>query len=203
HFKILIHHKPKTMGTRLVTVSTFTLLFSTTLLFHPSLSELCNPNDKKVRLQIKKGFKDPYVLTSWKPDTDCCVDWYCVTCDPKTNRTNALFVVKGGLSGQIPPQIGDLPYLENLELHKNENLTGPIPHAITNLKHLKFLSLDWNSLSGSVPDFLSQLKNLTFLQLSFNNLTGPIPGSLSKLPYLWSLRLDRNKLTGTGPGIVW
>lgn len=186
------------MDTKLVTIFSLTLFISTTL-FHPSLSELCNPNDKKVLLQIKKAFNDPYVLTSWKPDTDCCVDWYCVTCNPKTHRINSLTVITGSLSGPIPPQIGDLPYLENLELHKQVNLTGPIPQAIGNLKHLNFLRLDWNSLSGSVPDFLSQLSNLTFLELSFNNLTGPIPSSLSKLSNLRSLRLDRNRLTGPIP----
>ncbi|KAF4374492.1 hypothetical protein F8388_016043 [Cannabis sativa] len=185
------------MKSKSVTTIIFTLLFSTTLL-DPSLSELCNQNDKKVLLQIKKAFNDPYVLTSWHEDTDCC-DWYCVTCDPKTHRITALTVITGSLTGPIPTQVGDLHYLENLDLHKQVNLTGPIPPAIAKLRNLKFLRLNWNSLTGSVPDFLSQLTNLTFLDLSFNNLTGPIPASLSKLPNLRSLRLDRNKLTGSIP----
>lgn len=178
-------------------------IFSLTLFFfsllHPSLSELCNPNDKKALLQIKQAFNNPYVLTSWKPDTDCCTDWYCVTCDDKTHRINSLTVVTGSLSGHIPPQVGDLPYLETLMLHKQPNLTGPIQQSITNLKNLKYLRLTWNNLSGPVPHFLSKLTNLDFLELSFNNLTGSIPASLSKLPVLRSLRLDRNKLTGPIP----
>ncbi|KAF4370741.1 hypothetical protein F8388_025120, partial [Cannabis sativa] len=154
-------HKPKPMKSKSVTTIIFTLIFSTTLL-DPSLSELCNQNDKKVLLQIKKAFNDPYVLTSWHEDTDCC-DWYCVTCDPKTHRITALTVITGSLTGPIPTQVGDLHYLENLDLHKQVNLTGPIPPAIAKLKNLKFLRLNWNSLTGSVPDFLSQLTNLTFL----------------------------------------
>ncbi|GMY14145.1 polygalacturonase inhibiting protein [Fagus crenata] len=169
-----------------------------TLLFSSTLSELCNPKDKKVLLQIKKAFNDPYILTSWNPNTDCC-DWYCVTCDPTSNRINSLTIFSGNLSGQIPPEVGDLPFLQTLEFHKLSNLTGPIQPAIVKLKSLNFLRLSWTNLSGSVPDFLSKLKNLTFLDLSFNDLTGSIPPSLSLLPNLDALHLDRNNLTGVIP----
>nr|AAP92912.1 polygalacturonase-inhibiting protein [Pyrus hybrid cultivar] len=184
------------MELKFSTFLSLTLLFSSVL--NPALSDLCNPDDKKVLLQIKKAFGDPYVLASWKSDTDCC-DWYCVTCDSTTNRINSLTIFAGQVSGQIPALVGDLPYLETLEFHKQPNLTGPIQPAIAKLKGLKFLRLSWTNLSGSVPDFLSQLKNLTFLDLSFNNLTGAIPSSLSELPNLDALRLDRNKLTGHIP----
>ncbi|KAB2608146.1 Polygalacturonase-inhibiting protein [Pyrus ussuriensis x Pyrus communis] len=184
--------KTQNNGTQVLTFLSLTLLFSSVL--NPALSDLCNPDDKKVLLQIKKAFGDPYVLASWKSDTDCC-DWYCVTCDSTTNRINSLTIFAGQVSGQIPALVGDLPYLETLEFHKQPNLTGPIQPAIAKLKGLKSLRLSWTNLSGSVPDFLSQLKNLTFLDLSFNNLTGAIPSSLSELPNLGALRLDRNKLT--------
>ncbi|KAJ4728954.1 Polygalacturonase-inhibitor protein [Melia azedarach] len=173
----------------------FFLLF---LLFSPSLSDLCNPSDKKVLLKIKKAFNNPYILASWNPDTDCC-DWYTVTCDLTTNRINSLTIFAGDLPGQIPPEVGDLPYLETLEFHKLTNLTGPIQPAIAKLKNLKFLRLSWTNLSGPVPDFLSQLNKLTFLDLSFNSLSGSIPSSLSKLQNLDALHLDRNKLTGPIP----
>ncbi|GMN64300.1 hypothetical protein TIFTF001_033388 [Ficus carica] len=182
----------------LFSIFSLTLLVISTLL-HPSLSKVCNPNDKKVLLQIKHAFNDPYTLISWKPDTDCCTDWYSVTCDDKTHRINSLTVFSGSISGQIPPQVGDLPYLETLELHKQPELVGPIPQAITKLKKLKYLRLTWNNLSGPVPDFLGHLNNLVSLELSFNNLSGQIPASLSKLPLLNSLQLDRNKLTGPIP----
>ncbi|KAJ0053635.1 hypothetical protein Pint_01351 [Pistacia integerrima] len=172
------------------------LIFST--LLHSSLSDLCNPNDKQVLLKIKKALNNPYILASWNPDTDCC-NWYCVACDLTTNRINSLTIFSGDLPGQIPAEVGDLPYLETLEFHKLTNLTGPIQPSIVKLKNLKFLRLSWTYLSGSVPDFLSQLNNLTFLDLSFNNLSGSIPSSLSKLQNLGALHLDRNKLTGPIP----
>ncbi|KAE9463730.1 hypothetical protein C3L33_04360, partial [Rhododendron williamsianum] len=170
----------------------------------PSLSaERCNPHDKKVLLQIKQSFNNPYILASWVPTYDCC-DWYVVECDPTTNRINSLTLfggVQGGgnLSGQIPAAVGDLPFLETLILHKLSNLTGPIPPAIAKLSHLKTLWLSWTNLTGPVPSFLSQLKNLTFLDLSFNDLTGSIPMELSLLKNLAGIRLDRNKLTGPIP----
>ncbi|KAK9921753.1 hypothetical protein M0R45_030250 [Rubus argutus] len=175
-----------------------TLLFSTILT--PALSELCNPKDKKVLFEIKTAFNNPYVLSSWTSNTDCCTGWYCVECDPTTHRINSLTIFTDDkLTGQIPAQVGDLPYLETLVLRKLPHLTGPIQPSIAKLKHLKMLRLSWTGLSGSVPDFLSQLKNLTYLELNYNNLTGSIPSSLSQLPNLGALHLDRNQLTGQIP----
>lgn len=177
----------------------FIFIFLISSIISPSFSELCNPADKKALLAFKKAFNDPYVLTSWKPNTDCCTDWYIVQCDPTNNRIVSFELVTGGITGEIPAVIGDLPYLKTLTLHKQANLTGPIPSAITKLKNLQYLTLTWNNLTGPVPSFLSNLPNLVFLHLSFNNLTGSIPSSLSKLSNLASLRLDRNKLTGKIP----
>ncbi|XP_061346433.1 polygalacturonase inhibitor-like [Gastrolobium bilobum] len=181
----------------------FGLCFLTFLLFSPfAFSELCNPQDKKVLLQIKKDLNNPYLLASWNPDMDCC-HWYCVKCDRKTHRIISLIMLSSvpdtNLSGSIPPSVGDLPYLETLEFHKLPKLTGPIQPTIAKLTRLQTLTISWTNISGPVPDFLGQLKNLEFLDLSFNNLSGPIPSSLSQLPNLLSLGLDRNRLTGPIP----
>ncbi|XVE61228.1 hypothetical protein DITRI_Ditri06bG0022700 [Diplodiscus trichospermus] len=163
------------------------------------MSELCNPQDKKVLLKIKKALNDPYLLASWNPKTDCC-DWYCLECDLNTHRVISLTLFSDDrLTGQIPAEVGDLPYLETLLFRHLPNLNGTIPPSIVKLKNLKTLRLSWTNLSGSVPDFLSQLKNVTYLDLSFNNLSGSIPSSLSSLPSLGALHLDRNKLTGSIP----
>src|SRR5574342_387344 len=174
----------------------FLLLF---LFFTISFAELCNPNDKKALLNIKKAFNDPYILTSWKPEEDCCT-WYCVECDRKSHRFIALTVFADDrLSGQIPAFVGDLPFLENLMFHKLPNLIGSIPPTIAKLNNLKYLDLSWNGLSGSIPSFLGSLPNLDYLDLSFNRLTGSIPSSLANLRHLGALHLDRNKLTGPIP----
>ncbi|KAJ8564489.1 hypothetical protein K7X08_000949 [Anisodus acutangulus] len=164
----------------------------------PSVSVRCNPEDKRVLLQIKKDLGNPYHLASWDPNTDCCY-WYVVGCDRRTNRINSLHVFQANISGQIPAAVGDLPYLETLQFHHITNLTGTIQPTIAKLTNLKMLRLSFTNLTGPVPDFLSQLKNLTLLELNYNQLTGTIPPSLSQLPNLLAIHLDRNKLTGQIP----
>ncbi|GMN64295.1 hypothetical protein TIFTF001_033370 [Ficus carica] len=175
-----------------------TLVFSTFLRSSLSESELCHPQDKKVLLQIKKAFNDPHDLASWDPETDCC-SWYGVECHKITNRVWSLEINDGELEGPIPPQVGDLPYLEFLQFKLCPNLTGPIPPAIAKLKRLRFLRISWTGISGQIPDFIGNLKNLQSISLSSNRLTGPIPSSIGSLKKLTGLLLDRNKLTGPIP----
>ncbi|XP_076890326.1 polygalacturonase inhibitor-like [Bidens hawaiensis] len=163
-----------------------------------SASKPCNRNDEKILFQIKKSLGNPYHLASWQTTLDCC-QWYCLKCNKTTGRVVELTIFSGNISGQIPPEVGDLPYLHTLEFHKLTNLTGQIPSSITKLTHLTNLRLSWTNLSGPVPSFLSQLTNLNFLDLSFNSLTGSIPPELAKLTKLVAIRLDRNKLTGNIP----
>ncbi|KAL7197282.1 hypothetical protein ACSBR2_019877 [Camellia fascicularis] len=189
------------MKIKITLLSALTLsLFLILSLPSPALSEpeRCNSKDKKVLLKIKAALNNPYLLASWNPATDCC-DWYAVDCDEISSRIISLTIFGGNLSGQIPPAVGDLPYLQTLVFRKLSNLTGQIPSAITKLKHLKMIRLSWTNLSGPVPSFFTELKNLTFLDLSFNDLTGSIPPELAQLTNLGAIHLDRNKLTGTIP----
>ncbi|XP_073278623.1 polygalacturonase inhibitor-like [Primulina huaijiensis] len=165
---------------------------------HVCHSIRCNPQDKKVLLQIKESFGNAYHFASWNPDTDCCY-WYIVKCDRKTNRISQFNLFTADISGQIPEIIGDLPYLESVTFHKITNLTGTIPRSITKLTKLTSLTISWTNVSGPIPSFLGELKNLTFLDLSFNNFSGSIPPSLAELRNLGGLRLDRNKLSGSIP----
>lgn len=189
------------MPSKLVIFFLFLIVFLSESFPSLSATERCNPNDKKVLLQIKQSLNNPYQLASWNPNTDCC-DWYVVQCDPNTNRIVEFNLFSVNISGQIPAAIGDLLFLETLIFRKLTNLTGQIPQAIAKLTNLKLLRLSYTNLSGPVPSFLSQLKNLTFLDLSFNNLTGSIPPSLSQLHNLDALHLDRNKLTGNIPDSI-
>ena len=66
------------------------------------------------------------------------------------NTTN-LNLQSHGLTGEIPPEIGDLINLEILRLGRNE-LTGSIPPEIGNLTNLTQLFLNSNQLTGIIPD---------------------------------------------------
>lgn len=168
------------------------------LLFSPFplvFSERCHPQDKKALLQLKKDLGNPYIITSWNAKEDCC-DWYCcVECDEKTNRIISIGISSSipdaNASGQIPPSVGDLPYLESITFHKLPNLVGPIQPTIAKLTKLKSLFITYTNISGPIPAFLGQLKNLELIKLSFNNLSGPIPNCLISGPYSWTATSSR------------
>ncbi len=113
--------------------------------------------------------------------------------DPQTEQS-----VGNGVSGPIPPELGNLANLERLYLHEND-LTGPIPPDLGNLANLERLSLHGNDLTDPIPAELGGLANLKSLGLGANDLTGPIPQELGSLASLTSLNLAGNGLTGAIP----
>ncbi|XP_027348413.1 polygalacturonase inhibitor 3-like [Abrus precatorius] len=167
-----------------------------------ALSERCNPQDKKALLRIKKELGDPITLQTWDQQTDCCGIWYGVACDPKNNhRVDFLSLSDLNLSQPfpIPSSIGDLPYLDILELNQISNLSGPIPLAISKLPKLQFLTISQTNVYGELPHFLSQLKTLVYINLSYNKLSGQIPSFFSGLRNLQRISFDGNTLTGSIP----
>ena len=113
------------------------------------------------------------------------------------DRLEELSLGDNELSGEIPPELGGLANLRSLYLSENR-LTGPIPPELGSL-NLKGLSLSRNLLTGSIPPELSHITDLGYLELDDNQLTGPIPQELGRLVSLVSLRLAGNQLTGCIP----
>ena len=110
-------------------------------------------------------------------------------------------LTNSGLTGEIPPEIGDLIYLRVLKLNYNE-LTGPIPSEIGNLTDLFDLELMYNNLSGPIPDELWTLTNLKQLRIQKNQFTGPIPPEIGDLTELTHLYLYGNQFTGPIPSEI-
>ncbi|ONK55449.1 uncharacterized protein A4U43_UnF3220 [Asparagus officinalis] len=81
------------------------------------------------------------------------------------------------------------------------NLTGVLPVAFANLKHLTFLDLTRNYLSGSIPAEWASLP-LTNISLLGNRVSGKIPDELGNMSTLQSLVLDANKLEGPIPATI-
>ena len=106
---------------------------------------------------------------------------------------SALNLPDNGLSGTIPPELGDLVHLRELDL-SNNGLTGSIPPELGKLFRLELLNLSGNRLSGPLPAELGNLVVLKSLQLQDNaELSGPLPLSFSGLTLLETL-----DLSGTG-----
>ena len=124
-------------------------------------------------------------------------DWYGV----ETNADGHVVVLNlrfNGLSGTLPPEIGDLTELRELYLEYNK-LSGPVPPEIGDLTELRELYLEYNELSGPVPPEIGALAELRELWLQYNRLSGAIPAELGNLAALEQLRLYNNEFTGSIP----
>ncbi|KAM7266256.1 hypothetical protein ACFE04_004153 [Oxalis oulophora] len=139
----------------------------------------------------------------------------------KLNKLNWLYLTNCSIQGKIPPEIGNLSGLINLELSLN-NLTGDIPAEIVKLQNLWQLELYGNSLTGKLPvglgnltkleNFdasmnhlegdLSEVRNLTnlvTLQMFMNGFSGEVPAELGRFKKLVNLSLYANNLEGSLP----
>ena len=105
---------------------------------------------------------------------------------------------ENGLVGTIPWEFGELASLEWLDLDDNE-LTGPIPPELANLRSIKEISLAGNRLSGGIPVEFGELASLEWLSLHSNELTGPIPPELANLRSIKGIFLGDNRLSGGIP----
>ena len=176
--------------TSLLSLLCYTLLISSTF------SELCNPQYKKVLLQIKQAFNNPYVLASWDPNTDCC-DRYCVTCDSASNRINYLphllwpslwpnptwsgwpLFSRHSLISQVSQSHWSYPTCHcQTTVHRSwtclRNLLEFNLSKVVLAKRLIALDLNQNKIYGSIPVEITALK-LQFFNVSYNRLCGQIP----------------------------
>ena len=124
-------------------------------------------------------------------------EWYGVTTDGR-GQVTALSLFSNGLSGTLPPALGQLTYLQRLHLQINR-LSGEIPLELAGLASLQELNLAHNVLSGEIPVELGGLSQLQRLGLGLNQLSGRIPPELAGLTELLELDLGNNRLTGEFP----
>ena len=135
--------------------------------------------------------------TNWLT-SELISEWYGVNIDRRSNRIIGLHLNGNNLSGEIPPQLGDLESLKYLNLAGN-NLTGEIAPELGDLRNLEKLDLHGNDLSGEIPSQLGNLERLLELHLHENRLSGDIPPELGNLRSLEALLLGGNGLDGVIP----
>ncbi|KAH6787118.1 hypothetical protein C2S52_006670 [Perilla frutescens var. hirtella] len=161
-----------------------------------------NATDLTALLDLKNHItEDPLgIMASWNDSSSHFCNWTGITCDPSRTRVRILDLKAMKLVGSLPPSIGNLSFLEGINLINN-SFRGQLPQEIGLLSNLKHLNLTNNMLSGSIPSNLSNCTQLTFLFLDKNQLSGQLPSQLGSLSKLEMLNLASNNLTGTFP--VW
>ncbi|VAH09372.1 unnamed protein product [Triticum turgidum subsp. durum] len=78
----------------------------------------------------------------------------------------------------------------------NNNLSGPLPDALSNCQSLIHLRLDRNSINSSIPASVSKMQGLILLNLTKNTLSGMIPRELGLMDGIQELHLAHNNLSG-------
>ena len=153
--------------------------------------------DREALVALYNATDGPYWHTNknWLSDAPIG-EWYGVA--TKEGRVSQLHLMRDKLSGEIPPELGDLSKLETLWLHST-GLSGEIPPELGNLGNLELLNLEYTALRGEIPPELSNLANLEYLDLGNNKLNGEIPPELSNLSKLEWLDLYNNELSGEIP----
>ena len=131
--------------------------------------------------------------TGWLTDAPLN-EWHGVETNAE-GRVTRLMLDRNGLTGFLPPELGNLTELERLLLGTNK-LSGVIPSEIGSLSNLIHLSLGYNQLSGPIPSTLRSLTNLKSLGLGQNQLTGTFPAWLGELSEMAQIFLFSNQLSG-------
>jgi Leucine-rich repeat (LRR) protein len=155
--------------------------------------------------------------TGWGTDSSHC-DWYGVTCSEHEHVT-IIDLSFNGLTGTLPPEIGNLPMLTVLRLYgtfylpcisygakgpppcdlEYYQLRDPLPPEIGNLANLRELDLGLNQFAYLPPE-IGNLSNLQVLKVTENPLTS-LPPEIGNLANLHTLDLRWSKLTSLPPEI--
>lgn len=133
----------------------------------------CDRNaDSLVLVALYNSISNITDSTNWRLQNSIS-DWGGV-------QFNELGCVKGirlynaGLSGTLPPEIGNFSSIKYLRFDGGQQLSGPIPEEIGNLQSLKELELFVPNNSGNIPEEIYNLSSLKRLLL-----WGPFTGSIS------------------------
>lgn len=176
-----------------------------------ALSQISSGITRSIRVNHFNGYYYMIAESSGESGGD-----FAVECNPKGNVTavrmtgwglasslaeasiptsvRQLLLGDNHLSGTIPPQIGRLTSLSDVDLNINR-LSGTLPSELARLTMLRQIRLGENLLSGTLPPGLAALP-LSSLSARVTRLSGTLP---SWNPSIGSLDLSNTGLSGTLP----
>ena len=138
---------------------------------------------------------------NWTDNTNWLVTntpstWFSV--EVNNGHVTVLCPYDNGLSGTLPPELGNLTALREFCLGR-DSVSGPLPATLGNLSNLIYMNVSECQLSGNIPATFGGLTSLQEMYLFNNTLEGPIPAQLGNLSELTVLQIRFNALTGTVP----
>ncbi|TXG53563.1 hypothetical protein EZV62_018819 [Acer yangbiense] len=136
---------------------------------------------------------------NWSTSSSVC-NWIGVSCGIRHHRVTALNISYLGLTGTIPPQLGNLSFLALLAINDN-NFYGSLPYELARLHRLKYINFNHNQLSGNVPSSVFNISSLQELTLKHNRLSSLVNVSGGG-PNLMSLDLSENSFEGEIPSFI-
>ncbi|KAK4855362.1 hypothetical protein QYF36_006468 [Acer negundo] len=208
-----VNNSPFRYHTTDMGVVSYLTLIIVLLAVSSSVVNSCPPSDRAALLAFKSALREPYlgIFNTWT-GSDCCHNWYGVSCDPETYRVADINLRgesedpifqrahrTGFMTGYISPAICKLTRLSSLTIADWKGITGEIPRCVTRLPFLRIIDLIGNQLSGTIPADIGRLHRLTVLNIADNSISGTIPGSLGNLSGLMHLDLRNNKISGPIP----
>nr|DAD37732.1 TPA_asm: hypothetical protein HUJ06_008373 [Nelumbo nucifera] len=130
--------------------------------------------DSCTKKDLNRNFDSPTMLSN-------------VTCNCSFNQSTVCHVTNIqlkslNLTGVLPEEFGDLPYLTEIDLVLNY-INGSIPVSWARIP-LVTISLLGNRISGSIPEALGNIETLEELILEDNQLGGKLPPKLGNLSRL-------------------
>ena len=150
------------------------------------LNNYAGRNCTMVPREVFAAFYEATGGSGWASNANWFTDapvssWFGVTVED--SLVTALELPGNGLSGTLPPGVGDFVDLKRLDLARNA-LTSGLPADLGDLTELEALDLSSNGFSGPVRPELARLGALQRLDLSDNALEGALPGVLTNLQSL-------------------
>ncbi|GIQ82939.1 hypothetical protein KIPB_004170, partial [Kipferlia bialata] len=180
------------------------LLLSALLLFGalcavPASASLCYGIDERDALEaIYIATGGPYWLQGpgWLNYPDYCT-WEGVGCDG-VGHVISLSMASFGMTGQLPEEIGCLPYLQTLIMTDNNMLTT-FPYGMCNLPMLSTINLNGANVIGALPECVCDMPSLQTLLLNRNYLESALPTCLGSNPTLDTFTAECAYVEGTLP----
>lgn len=161
----------------------------------------CNHLDRDSLLSIYNGITTSSPL-NWSVSSDCC-SWEGVSC-AYNGRVSRLWLPSRGLGGTISTSITNLSHLRHLSLSHNQ-LSSNLPDRLfLSLNQLEMIDLSNNSLSGQLQTSNDRLPTtIKTVDLSSNNFEGIVHYLfLQSARNLTSFNISRNSFHGQLPSLI-